>query len=147
MLPVSRKTFFAIEAILDIAFHTEGDSVHSREITRRQAIPKRYLEQTLQQFVKYGLLKGVRGPKGGYHLARDRGQITLGQIISAIHDNEIDHLSLNTELGSKVIHPIFKNLHKKIMLELESITIDDLCNLANNEGIISELAQKIDYSI
>jgi len=49
MLRPSKKMLFAIEAVLDIAYHAGGEPVQSREITRRQGIPRRYLEQTLQQ--------------------------------------------------------------------------------------------------
>ena len=56
MLRPSKKMLFAIEAVLDIAYHAGGEPVQSREITRRQGIPRRYLEQTLQQLVRAGVL-------------------------------------------------------------------------------------------
>ncbi|MEK9662300.1 MAG: Rrf2 family transcriptional regulator, partial [Alphaproteobacteria bacterium] len=56
MLRLSRKTLFAIEAVLDIAYNAGPEPVQSREITRRQGIPSRYLEQVLQQLVREGLL-------------------------------------------------------------------------------------------
>ena len=65
MLKPSKKLLFAIEAVLDIAYHAGGEPVQSREITRRQGIPRRYLEQTLQHLVRSGILTGVRGPRGG----------------------------------------------------------------------------------
>ena len=49
MLKLSKKMLFAIEAVVDIAYHAAGETVQSRDITERQGIPKRYLEQTLQQ--------------------------------------------------------------------------------------------------
>ena len=55
---------FAIEAVLDIAYHAGSEPVQSRDITRRQDIPRRYLEQALQHLVRRGILIGVRGPRG-----------------------------------------------------------------------------------
>ena len=58
--------------------------VQSGEITRRQGIPRRYLEQVLQQLVRDGVLAGVRGPRGGYRLARERRRISLGEIVRVV---------------------------------------------------------------
>ena len=65
MLKLSKKMLFAIEAVVDIAYNAAGEPVQSRDITARQGIPKRYLEQTLQQLVRADILVGVRGPRGG----------------------------------------------------------------------------------
>jgi Rrf2 family iron-sulfur cluster assembly transcriptional regulator len=70
MLKLSKKMLFALEAVVDIAYNSRTEPVQSKEITRRQGIPQRYLEQVLQQMVHAGILKGVRGPRGGYRLAR-----------------------------------------------------------------------------
>ena len=66
MFRLSKKLLFAIEAVVDIAYNAGGTPVQSSEITRRQGIPRRYLEQVLQHLVRAGILSGVRGPRGGY---------------------------------------------------------------------------------
>src|SRR5271156_196795 len=81
MLRMPRKTMFALEAVVDIAFNARPEPVQSKEITRRQGIPQRYLEQVMQQLVHAGILKGVRGPRGGYRLARERRRISIGEIL------------------------------------------------------------------
>ena len=96
MLRLSRKTLFAIEAVLDIAYHAGAQPVQSREITRRQGIPRRYLEQALQNLVRGGVLVGVRGPRGGYHLARERRRISVGEIIRAVRNSDDDPLMEET---------------------------------------------------
>ena len=70
MLRISKKMMFALEAVVDIAVHSGPDPVQSRDITARQGIPQRYLEQVMQLLVRASILRGVRGPKGGYRLAR-----------------------------------------------------------------------------
>ena len=80
MLRLSRKLMFAIEAVVDIAYNAADTPVQSKDIATRQNIPRRYLEQVLQQLVREGVLSGVRGPRGGYRLARERRRVTLGQI-------------------------------------------------------------------
>ena len=69
---LTKKLMFAIEAVLDIAYHASDLPVQSKEIADRQGIPRRYLEQVLQQLVHAEILRGVRGPRGGYRLAKER---------------------------------------------------------------------------
>ena len=80
MLRLTAKLLYAIEAVVDIAYNSGGEAVQAASITKRQGIPKRYLEQVLQALVKAGILTGQRGPKGGYRLARERRRITIGDV-------------------------------------------------------------------
>ena len=86
MLHPSKRLLFAIEAVLDIAYYGGSQPVQSGEISGRQGIPRRYLEQVLQHLVRAGILAGHRGPKGGYMLAKDRRRISLGEIVRAVRD-------------------------------------------------------------
>ncbi|MDX1580559.1 MAG: Rrf2 family transcriptional regulator, partial [Alphaproteobacteria bacterium] len=88
MIKLSRKTVYALEAVVDIAYNARAEPVQSKEITRRQGIPQRYLEQVMQQLVRAGILRGVRGPRGGYLLARERRRISVAEIVNVIADME-----------------------------------------------------------
>lgn len=151
MLKLSKKMLFAIEAVLDIAYHAGNQPVQNREITRRQEIPRRYLEQALQQLVRHGVLIGVRGPHGGYRLARERRRISIGDIVRVVHHMEAaDSLSQDvglSELGIKVVRPMWIKLQTNILNELDKISIDDLCNDAAKIDIISEGQTNLDFSI
>ena len=151
MLKLSKKMLFAIEAVLDIAYHAGNQPVQNREITRRQEIPRRYLEQALQQLARHGVLIGVRGPRGGYRLARERRRISIGDIVRVVHDMEAsDSLSQDvglSELGIKVVRPMWIKLQANILDELDKISIDDLCNDAAKIDIISEGQTNLDFSI
>jgi Rrf2 family protein len=151
MLRLSRKTLFAIEAVLDIAYHAGGDPVQSREITRRQGIPRRYLEQALQNLVRNGVLVGVRGPRGGYRLARERRRITVGEIVRIVRQVETEDDPLQDDAGSplahRVVRPLWMELQDEVMDRLDRVTVDDMCNRANGAGIVSEGRQSLDFSI
>ena len=86
MLQLPRKTLFAIEAVLDIAYNASTAPVQSRDITARQGIPRRYLEQVLQQLVRAKILTGLRGPRGGYRLAKERRRISVGSVVRALNE-------------------------------------------------------------
>ncbi|MCB2100747.1 MAG: Rrf2 family transcriptional regulator [Rhodobacterales bacterium] len=151
MLRLSKKMLFAIEAVLDIAYHAGSEPVQSREITRRQGIPRRYLEQALQQLVRHGILIGVRGPRGGYRLARERRRISIADIVRVVRKMETSEDPIQdtsgSELGIKVVRPLWCELQDEIMERLESVSVDDLCNDANKSGIVSEGRTNLDFSI
>jgi len=151
MLRMSRKTLFTIEAVLDIAYHSGPSPVQSREITRRQGIPRRYLEQALQSLVRHGVLVGVRGPRGGYRLARERRRITIGEIVRVVRYVEGDEDPLLVETGSplghQVVRPLWLELQSQLMQHLDQLSLDDLCTRANTAGIVSEGRQHLDFSI
>ncbi|MEM8841668.1 MAG: Rrf2 family transcriptional regulator, partial [Pseudomonadota bacterium] len=130
MLRLSRKTMLAMEAVLDVAYNARPDPVQSKDITKRQGIPQRYLEQVMQQLVHRGILKGVRGPRGGYTLARERRKITVGDVVRVVDqiDDEADKDPVSAaELGEQVIMPLWEETHEAMLAELDKITMEDLC--------------------
>ena len=88
MIRLTKKLLFAIEAVLDIAYNGGQAPVRSSEITERQGIPRRYLEPVLQELVRHKILLGIRGPSGGYRLARERRRISLGDIVRTLRGLE-----------------------------------------------------------
>jgi Rrf2 family protein len=149
MLSFSKKLLYAIEAVADIAYNTGGEPVQSGDITQRQGIPRRYLEPVLQQLVRAGILAGVRGPKGGYRLARERRRITLGDItrvVCAVDDDEGPDVVTKSEIGVKVIQPMWDGLQRTCMAQLDEITIEELCRQARAGGVDSEAFRRRDYT-
>lgn len=151
MLKLSRKMLYAIEAVVDIAYHSGGQPVQSKEITRRQGIPSRYLEQTLQQLVRDQILIGMRGPRGGYRLARERRRITLGDIVRSVAAIETaeDPIESPTasEIARNVVRPLWQGRQQSLMAELDAITVEELCINAHKSGIHSEARERLDYTI
>ena len=148
MLNLSSKLFFAVEAVVDIAFNAGGQPVQSRDITQRQNIPQRYLEQVLQQLVRAGVLTGVRGPRGGYILARERRRITVGDITRVISGlEEEDNSTPASNLGSRVMEPMWQEMQEKFLKDLDQVSIEDLCLKANEENVESEAHRRLDFTI
>lgn len=143
---LSKKTMFAIEAVLDVAFHVGDRPVRSGDITQRQRIPKRYLEQVLQHLVRAGILSGRRGPRGGYRLGRDRSRITLGEVVRVVRrleaETEPNDTSVGSPLAHEVVWPMWEQLREEMMTQLDAITIDDLCKRASAKGLDRPPAKK-----
>lgn len=141
---------FALEAVVDIAYNAGSEPVQSKEITRRQGIPQRYLEQVMQRLVRAGILKGVRGPRGGYRLARERRRVTVGQIAQVVYDLDEDAgpaYPTASSLGQKVVQPMWAELQDGLMDRLDAITVEDLCRRAHDTGVESDSRKRLDYTI
>ena len=150
MLRLSRKTMLTLEAVLDVAYNARPDPVQSKDITARQGIPQRYLEQVMQQLVHHGILKGVRGPKGGYTLARERRRITVGDIVRIVDqlDEEADREPVSqAELGEKVVAPLWIDTRDSILERLDEITMEDLCRRARELGVAHGTRIEPDFHI
>jgi Rrf2 family protein len=151
MLRLSKKILFAIEAVVDIAYHAGSQPVQSRDITRRQGIPRRYLEQALQQLVRANLLTGVRGPRGGYNLTRERRRISVGDIVRVMRNMEQSDDTVEEDTGSEltqtVIRPLWQDIQADMMVRLDEISIDSLCQQAQSNDVESEGRQSLDFTI
>jgi len=150
MFKLTKKMRFALEAVVDIAYNSRPEPVQSREITRRQGIPKRYLEQVMQQLVHANILKGVRGPRGGYTLARERRRISVGEIVTVVGEIENangEEIETSSTLGAKVIGPLWDTVQDEMMTRLNSITVEDLCRSALEANVSPESARPTDFNI
>src|SRR3954464_5624960 len=80
---LSRKGILAIAAVIDVALYSGSRPVSAKALADRHGLPPRHLEPVLQALVHDGILRGVRGPRGGYELGRDPQQITAAEILRA----------------------------------------------------------------
>ena len=87
-MKMSTKSRYALRLMLDIAANTSGDGVVSlKDIAERQEVSVKYLEQIVMQLTRVGLLISSRGSQGGYRLARNAADCTVGEIIRATEGN------------------------------------------------------------
>jgi Rrf2 family protein len=151
MIRLSKKLLFAIEAVLDIAYNGGPAPVRSSEITERQGIPRRYLEPVLQELVRHKILLGIRGPSGGYRLARERRRISLGDIVRTVRRLETSEDPISdpagSALGHQIVRPVWLDLEQEMMQRLDSLTLEDLCSRAHRAGITGRSTKYADFEI
>ena len=146
----NNKFLYALEAVLDIAINSQGKPIQGHEITKRQSIPKRYLENILQELVRNNILKGIRGPKGGYTIAEKRNilLIDIYNIILSMEEKGA-YSNMQTDIRAKIIMPLISDISNKLIILLKSKTLEDLylkikyIKLDNNK----KKDKKIDFSI
>jgi Rrf2 family protein len=150
MLQMPKKMLYALEAVVDVAYNARPEPVQSKDITKRQGIPQRYLEQVMQQLVRAGILKGVRGPRGGYTLARERRRITVGEVIRVIeaaNEEMSDEDDTMSDLGQQVVRPLWQQVRDDAMERLNKINLEDLCREARQCGIKNAAPERHDFTI
>ncbi len=150
MFKISKKVIYAIEAVVDVAYYSSDKPVQNIEIAKRQGIPKRYLEQTLQSLVKENILIGSRGPKGGYRLAKERRKIKISDIINSVdknHEMTLKNKLMVSEISNKILNPMLTNIYKQLFISLSKISLEEIYNKAKDEKISKESSIKVDFVI
>jgi Rrf2 family protein len=150
MLTPSKKLFYAVEAVLYVAYNGVQGPISGRDIAARQGLPARYLEQLMQKLVRGGILRGVRGPHGGYLLARERRRITVGEICEVLKDDKDDQDMQGyggTPLGEQIVHPVWETAQKQMMDHLKQVNLAELCDRAAIKHIRKESEEKMDFAI
>jgi Rrf2 family protein len=132
MALLSRKGLLAIAAVIDVALHGLGRPVSAKALAARHNLPSRHLEPVLQALVRVGILKGIRGPRGGYELARERRRITADDILRAAGTiEEVDgDASVGSVLLDEVVLPAVGQAEKAFSSALNRISLDELVRRA-----------------
>jgi len=141
---LTTKGRYAVTAMLDLAFHGQNKPVTLTDIATRQTISLSYLEQLFARLRKAGMVKGVRGPGGGYRLSRDASEINIAEIIAAV-DEQVD----STKCGGKgdcqnnqpcLTHDLWMGLSAQIRDYLQGISLGSLLE----REFINEVARRQD---
>ncbi len=146
---LSRRSLLAIAAVTDIALHARPMPVSAKALASRHNLPPRYLEPVLQALVRQGILKGVRGPRGGYELARERRRITAGDIVRiamATLEEDASSPLPESRLAEVVVAPLVQRGTEAFLAELDQVTVEDLCSRAQAEGAV-EKPRTVDFTI
>lgn len=132
MVLLSRKSLLAVAAVIDVAVHGQERPVSAKALAARHSLPARHLEPVLQALVRMGILKGIRGPRGGYELARERRRITADEILRAAGtiEDDIDPVTASSALLHDVVVPAVSQAEKAFSLALSRINLDDLVRQA-----------------
>lgn len=136
MLKLTREVKYTVLAVFDLAVYSKNKEVTLAEISRRQNIPLRFLEQIFHKLKKAGIVKAKRGPGGGYFLQRNPEKITIGDLIRAVEGPIVlspCHIKSEKGLIKCAITDrcltdfLWSELEKKIACFFDSVSIADLC--------------------
>ncbi len=132
---VSRKGMLAIAAVIDVAINARGRPVSAKALASRHKLPPRHLEPVLQALVRDGILKGIRGPHGGYELAREHKMITAEDILraaSSAEDAENPPGPMSA-LVNTVVRPALAEAEHSFSAALGRINVEDMAKSADRQ--------------
>jgi len=129
---MSRKGILAIAAVIDVALNSQSRPVSAKALASRHGLPPRHLEPVLQALVHEGILRGVRGPRGGYELGRDTDNITANEILRAAGRADDDDASQSEGSGlvGNVVLPALAQAEKAFSSALANIQLNELVKRA-----------------
>jgi Rrf2 family protein len=147
---LSRRSLLAIAAVVDIALHSRPSPVAAKALATRHKLPPRHLETLLQGLVHAKILKGVRGPRGGYELARERRRISVGEIVRtsvSLSTADPEDVGSRSKLLEKVIEPAVRKAGESFLANLDAITVEQLCEEAEKAQVLGEEKASGDFAI
>ncbi|MFD1703903.1 RrF2 family transcriptional regulator [Methylopila henanensis] len=148
-----RRSLLAVAAVVDIAYHARPTPIAAKTLAARHGLPPRHLETLLQVLVRSGILKGVRGPRGGYELARERRRITIADIVRAALGESDEPGSIEeaeregSQLVVDVVKPMIRSASESFLERLDEINVDDLCNEAERRSVFADSRPSYDFTI
>lgn len=131
-MKVSTKGRYAIRFLLDLARNSQGKPVRIKDVSARQDISDKYLEQVVSVLQKAGFVKSVRGPQGGYTLSREPGEYTIGDILRLTEGNMApvaclaDEANMCERAEQCSTLPLWKKLDAAIRDVIDTTTLADL---------------------
>lgn len=132
-MDLSCKSEYALLALIELsAYHASGEPLQIRQISAKQSIPDRYLEQLLATLRRAGLIKSQRG-RGGYLLAREPWQVSLYDVVSCIEgfDSQPDTDKPPTTSEAVVIQDVWGEVRQAAEAVLQRYTLQDLLDQRN----------------
>jgi len=155
-MKLSTKSRYGLRALFDMAYHSGNLPAQIKDISRRQDISPRYLEQIFQDLKKAGLLKSRRGPQGGYSLAKPPESITVKDIVWATEGGGMSFVDCIKPCNGKkacefdnhcVTQKIWQEATRRLNEYLDSVTLKDLCADGKAMGLEKELDHRFMYFI
>src|SRR6266853_1515664 len=128
-----RKGLLAIAAVVDVALNARERPVSARKLAARHNLPPRHLEPVLQALVHEGIFHGIRGPHGGYELARERKRISVADILRAAGtvDDETD-AAYGSRILDQAVLPALADAERAFAAALGRLNVEDLARRAES---------------
>ena len=129
---LSMKSRYAFRALADLSIHSKTAHVPLNVLAQRNGISPQFLEQVFASLRRAGIVRSVKGPQGGYYLARPASQITVSDIIRAIDgdysilDEKTADPCKNEEITDVIQELIIDPLNRQTEKVLQSVTLEDM---------------------
>jgi len=125
-MKISRKARFAVSAMIRLGLRGDQGTKTLTELSMDQGISLSYLEQLFAQMRRKGIVVGVRGPGGGYRLAKPSSEIDIASIISAVEDQQQNSATMNRLGSNSETQFMWEDLSAQLLSYLGTVTLADV---------------------
>ena len=155
-MKLSTKSRYGLRALFDIAYNSGMLPAQIQDISRRQGISPRYLEQIFQALKRAGILKSKRGPQGGYYLARKPEEITVADVVRATEGETLFVDCITPRKGKKgdcaangncVAQTVWQEASDTLNAYFVTISLKTLCDRGHALGVKKEQDHRFMYFI
>lgn len=131
LLELPAKVEYALLALLELSSHRDSKNpLTINEISSRQPIPERYLEQIFTLLRRGGVVQSQRGAKGGYLLSREPWQLTVMEVITLVEGDRKNRESAeSSSIERELVHEVWQQANTTFQAALSRCTLQDLCHL------------------
>jgi Rrf2 family protein len=130
-----RKGLLAIAAVVDVALNAGERPVSARKLAARHNLPPRHLEPVLQALVHEGIFHGIRGPRGGYELAREEQRISVADILRVASDIDDGNGDVqDSRILDEIVLPALADAERSFTAALARLSIKDLTRKGTSAG-------------
>lgn len=132
-MALPRRAALALLATLDVALNARGGLVSARDIAERHGLPSRTFETILGDLVRAGIVRGTRGPRGGYQLARERRRVTAADVVRAVGLADPTDALPDAGGAMNALGPVLAQAEAALFASLGTRSLDDLIALIPRE--------------
>ena len=129
---LSTRSLYGLRALAELGLGTGQGPLSATVIAGRQDLSVAYLEQLLHRLKKHGLVTSIRGPKGGYQLAREPEEITVAEIVRILDGRatlESGRFNDAPRHAQRVAQAVFRCVQERLAQSLDQVTLKDLCDV------------------
>jgi len=138
---ISTRGRYALRAMVDLALHSTGTPISRQEVAVRQGISANYVAQLFRQLRQAQLVKAIKGPGGGYILARSPAAISAGDVLRAVEGPLAVAWCIMPENDQRcqrietcAVRPLLERITQAIADVVDNVTLQDLCDLATTQN-------------
>lgn len=120
-----------MRALVELGLGRGRGPLSAAAIAKQHTLSIAYLEQLLHRLKKQGLVRSIRGPKGGYLLAKDPAQITVAQVVHILDGQKALTNGTSPDArghAQRIAHAVFRCVHERLVKSLDQVTLKDLCD-------------------
>ena len=129
-MKLSTRSTYGMRALVEMALASGRGPLSATAISGKQNLSLAYLEQLLHRLKKHGVVTSIRGPKGGYVLAKSPDRITIGEIVRAL-DGSVSVANGHGKDGrgaQPIAYAVYRCVHERLAQSLDRVTLKDLCD-------------------